>query len=80
MARRRFRFREYLIAPDGAAMPEFGAECVSGEAADCGAESGVMLGLAEVERWIAEHVRDTGHSHYRRTAGEYVTASPGEWS
>ena len=74
-----FRFRNYDIHPDPTAETTYAAECVTGEEADCGAQSGDEIDVTKVDRWIAEHVRDTEHERFRRTVAHYVTATPGEW-
>ncbi|MEE1734038.1 MULTISPECIES: hypothetical protein [Streptomyces] len=76
---RSYRFRTYDISPDPMSETTFAAACVSGDDADCGATSGEQVEKTDVERWIAEHVRDTGHSRYRRTMADYALAEPGEW-
>ncbi|MER0445985.1 hypothetical protein ABR738_15690 [Streptomyces sp. Edi4] len=76
---RRFRFQNYEIQPDPVGETTYAAECVSGDEADCGAQSGEKDETAKVAQWIAEHTRDTGHQRYRRTVADYVTAEPGEW-
>lgn len=74
-----FRFRNYDIHPDPTAVTTCAAECVTGEEADCGAQSGDEFETDKVDQWIAKHVRDTGHQRFRRTAADYATAEPGEW-
>ncbi|AEW92749.1 MULTISPECIES: DUF7848 domain-containing protein [Streptomycetaceae] len=74
-----FRFRNYDIHPDTTAETTYAAECVTGEEADCGAQSGEEVEAAKVDRWIAEHVRNTGHQRFRRTVASFVTAEPGAW-
>ena len=80
---RTFRFRDYVIRSD--ALPTYAAECVTDrepndeDAPECGAASGDLPTTAHVDKWIAGHVRDTGHGNFRRTAVEYASAHPGEW-
>ncbi|WP_329101592.1 DUF7848 domain-containing protein [Streptomyces sp. NBC_01439] len=76
---RTYRFRNYEIRTDPIGEVTFEAECVSGDEANCGAASGDMAEIIDVDRWIAEHVQDTGHSRYRRTAADYALVEPGEW-
>ncbi|MFI5746550.1 hypothetical protein ACIBBE_11515 [Streptomyces sp. NPDC051644] len=76
---RRFRFQNYEIQPDPVGETTYAAECVSGDEADCGAQSGEKGETSNVAQWIAEHARDTGHQRYRRTVADYATAEPGEW-
>jgi hypothetical protein len=74
-----FRFRNYTIMPDSSGLPTYVAVCVSGAEEECGDSSSERTGIAEVDRWIAEHVRDTGHVRFRRTYANYAVAEPGEW-
>ncbi|MEU7153834.1 hypothetical protein AB0B15_38340 [Streptomyces sp. NPDC045456] len=74
-----YRFRNYTITADKAMLPRYQAVCVTGDDADCGADSGSQPSPADVERWIAEHTRDTGHDLYRRAPWEYVRATAGAW-
>ncbi|MGR6971406.1 DUF7848 domain-containing protein [Streptomyces cynarae] len=76
---RSFRFRNYEIRPDTTAETTYAAECVTGDEADCGAQSGEEIDPRQVDRWIAEHVRDTTHGRFRRTTTTYAVAEPGDW-
>ncbi|MFJ1594104.1 hypothetical protein ACIOD0_28230 [Kitasatospora albolonga] len=76
---RSYRFRNYTMTPDPMGETTFAAACVSGDDADCGAASGEQVEQTDVDRWIAERVRDTGHGRYRRTMADYVLAEPGDW-
>jgi len=81
----RYRFRQYGITPDPMTVAEFSAVCVSDlrasdhDSPECGASSGELTDAAAVTRWIAEHLRDTGHPNYRQTTSVGITAEPGEW-
>ncbi|MFJ9901224.1 hypothetical protein ACIQPR_48795 [Streptomyces sp. NPDC091280] len=85
MTTRTFRFRQFEISTqsgvtaDESAEPEFEAVCVSGDEKECGEESGLLADAEHLDRWMAEHTRDTGHRRYRRTYGEYATVEPGAW-
>ncbi|MGV9340589.1 DUF7848 domain-containing protein [Streptomyces sp. NPDC003688] len=79
MARKTYRFRNYAIRSDDTALPTYAAECVTGEEEDCGAHSGEEGDTTQVDRWIAEHVRDTGHQRFKRTAATYAVAEPEAW-
>lgn len=79
MVRARYRLRNYKITPAKTMMPAHQAVCVTGEDADCGADSGDKACAADVERWIAEHTRDTGHGFYRLAQWDYVQTEPGAW-
>ncbi|OCC09543.1 hypothetical protein [Streptomyces sp. PTY087I2] len=74
-----FRFRNYDIRTDDTAEPTYSAECVTGDDADCGARSGEEVERDKLNKWIAEHVRDTGHERFRVTTANYAVATPGEW-
>ncbi|MEH0419022.1 DUF7848 domain-containing protein [Streptomyces sp. B21-083] len=76
MTRRVFRYVPYLIVQDPTAEPEYAARCVSGEESDCGAESGVRQGPADVEEWQRRHTQDTRHTRYRRTFADYAVLEP----
>ncbi|MGX2996344.1 DUF7848 domain-containing protein [Streptomyces sp. JNUCC 64] len=76
--RRVFRYVPFAIAQDPTAEPEYAARCVSGEEADCGAESGACGHPADVEDWLRRHVRDTRHLRYRRTFTDYAALEPEE--
>jgi len=75
----RLRFRDYVVAPDLMAAREFGALCVSGEDADCGARAVESLDNTEVDRWIVTHFRDTGHERFERSITDYAVVQAGEW-
>lgn len=76
------RFREYQVraVADPQALPTFTAVCVTGEDADCGAESGDMHDPDALVHWIAGHFRDTGHAHFERSTRAQVIAEAGPWA
>ncbi|MEU9975937.1 hypothetical protein [Streptomyces sp. NPDC051014] len=74
--RRFFRFVPYLITQDDTAEPEYAAYCVSGDEADCGAESGPCGSPGAVEEWQRRHTRDTRHLRYRRSFTDYAVLEP----
>lgn len=74
--RRTFRYVPYSIVQDTTAMPEYEARCVSGDEAECGAESGPRLDPAEVEEWQRRHTQETRHLRYRRSFGDYAVLEP----
>jgi len=78
MTRRRFRYVPYALVQDPMAEPEYAAHCVSGDEADCGAESGVRHELATVEEWQRRHTQETRHTRYRRTFADYAVMEPRE--
>ena len=74
--RRVFRYVPYVIAQDATAEPEYEARCVSGDEAECGAESGVRSDPAAVEEWQRKHTQETRHPRYRRCFGDYSVLEP----
>lgn len=77
-SRRTYRFRNYNIHADSDSPKLYVAACVTDRESACDAHK-ESTEQAAIDRWIAEHVRDTGHQHFRRTFSELVTATPGEW-
>ncbi len=75
----RYRFRNYTISRDETAAPEYGAVCVTGDDADCGASSGEQVTPEEVEKWLMGHMRETGHKRFRRSFADYADIDPGAW-
>lgn len=76
--RRVFRYVPFTIVQDPTAEPEYAARCVSGEEADCGAESGAWCHPAGVEDWQRRHTQETRHLRYRRTFGDYAVLEPSD--
>jgi hypothetical protein len=76
MTRTVYRFQPFTIRQDTTALPTYEARCVAGEEADCGASSRQETDPAPVERWMAEHTRDTGHFRFRRVFADYADVSP----
>ena len=79
MTTRVFRFVPFTIVQDQAAEPEYFARCVSGDEAECGAESGALPTPRDVEEWQRQHTQDTFHVRYRRVFADYAVleAPPG---
>ncbi|MFB6848214.1 hypothetical protein ACFCXS_25655 [Streptomyces sp. NPDC056373] len=77
MTRALYRFVEYKAVQDPTGELSWSAVCVSGDEADCGESSGEMDEEKAV-RWMAEHTRDTGHTRFRRTFGDYAIITPKE--
>ncbi|WP_055524961.1 hypothetical protein [Streptomyces graminilatus] len=78
MTRRVFRYVAYALVQDPTAYPEYWARCVSGEDADCGAESDTWPGPGEVEEWQRRHTQETRHTRYRRIFADYAVMEPTE--
>ncbi|MGW0825036.1 DUF7848 domain-containing protein [Streptomyces sp. NPDC002845] len=70
--RRVFRYVPYTIVQDALGATEYEARCVSGDEAECGAESGVLHDPADVEEWQRRHTQETRHLRYRRSFGDYA--------
>ncbi|MFG2692165.1 hypothetical protein [Kitasatospora sp. NPDC048407] len=79
MTRAVFRFRNYTMSSDETAAPTYEATCVAGEDTDCGSVSGEHLDPTPVEKWIAEHTRDTTRTRHRRTFSDYTDVQPDQW-
>lgn len=79
MTTRVFRFVPFTIVQDPTAEPEYFARCVSGNEAECGAESGALPTPRDVEEWQRQHTQDTLHVRYRRVFADYAVleAPPG---
>ena len=75
MSRAVYRFVDYVTRQDPTGELSWSAVCVSGDEADCGESSGEADEETAV-KWMAEHTRDTGHKHYRRTFVDYATVEP----
>lgn len=58
------------------ASPTYEAECASGDAVECGAESGPHHGPGPVEEWMRGHAQDTGHRRYLRIYSDYAIMRP----
>ncbi|MEU8888246.1 hypothetical protein [Streptomyces sp. NPDC048442] len=74
------RFVPYGILQDPLAEPEYEAECVSGDEADCSARSGRYPEPEPVETWQLDHTRATGHRRFRRAFHDYALTSPPDGS
>ncbi|WP_229695270.1 hypothetical protein [Streptomyces lacrimifluminis] len=74
--RRTFRYVPFTIVQDATAEPEYATRCVSGDEAECGAESGVRGHPADVEEWQRRHTQETRHARYRRTFADYAVMEP----
>lgn len=76
MSRAVLRFMPYKIREDRTSMPTYGAVCVSGDDADCGAESGQHVDTKPVDTWMARHRAQTGHARYQQVFISYATVEP----
>lgn len=86
MTRRTFHSARFAIERDETSEALYEAECVSGEANGCGAESGPQHGPGPVGEWMRQHARETGHRRYLRIFSDYVVMRsqgelpcPGTW-
>ncbi|MFZ3471478.1 hypothetical protein ACODT4_20835 [Streptomyces sp. 2.9] len=79
---RTFRFQDYTTRQDPASEPEYSAVCVSTdqgddeEAAACIAGSGPVASALSVDNWMRDHLRDTGHRHFRRSFDDFAELLP----
>ncbi len=73
-----FRYVPYAVTRDPLACTEVSARCVSGDEAECGAESAVHVRPDAVTEWVRQHVQQTGHRRYRRSYGQYIVMEPPE--
>ncbi|MGP3947241.1 DUF7848 domain-containing protein [Streptomyces sp. 7N604] len=76
VTRRVFRYVPFTIEQDETAEPEYEARCVSGDEAECGAQSGMHSHPRPVEQWQRRHTQETGHLRYRRDFGDYAVMQP----
>jgi len=66
------RYVDYKIVTDPAGERTWKARCVSGDEADCGAESMVFGGDHAPTKWMAEHTKETGHERFKRIYEDYA--------
>jgi hypothetical protein len=71
-----FRYVPFIIEQDQTAEPEYEARCVSGDDAECGAQSGTYSRPGPVEEWQRRHTQETRHLRYRRNFGDYAVLRP----
>ncbi|SCK50766.1 hypothetical protein [Streptomyces sp. WMMB 322] len=76
MTRRKFRYVPFTIEQDETSEPVYEAECVSGEATECRAESGPQHDPEPVEEWMRKHTQGTGHRRYLRAFSDYAVMRP----
>lgn len=69
-------FVTFKTVVDKSSPAEYGATCVVGTEKDCGAESGIKDEAEDVELWMDEHLKQTGHRRFRRYFSEYVEKTP----
>ncbi|MFE5026329.1 hypothetical protein ACFRAO_24185 [Streptomyces sp. NPDC056656] len=75
MSRAVLRFTPCRISEDRSSMPTYGAVCVSGDDADCGAASGQHVDTKPVDQWMAKHTATTGHDRYQQVFLSYATVA-----
>ncbi|MFB7860567.1 hypothetical protein [Streptomyces sp. NPDC056069] len=71
-----FRFVPYVTQQDPGSEPEYSAECVAGDEEACGAQSGTWDGPETVDDWMREHMKETGHRHFRRSFVDFAELVP----
>ncbi|MFF7477089.1 hypothetical protein [Streptomyces sp. NPDC008092] len=70
------RFVDYETTRDPQGEIIFKARCVSGDEAECGAESEGFDGDEAANMWMAKHTATTGHKRYKRTCEDYALVEP----
>ncbi|WP_456156749.1 DUF7848 domain-containing protein [Streptomyces mirabilis] len=72
MSRATFRYVPFTTSQDPAVEPEYSAYCVVGEAESCGANSGILAGAIAVDDWMRGHMKETGHTEFRRRFDDFA--------
>ncbi|MEC4018456.1 DUF7848 domain-containing protein [Streptomyces sp. H27-D2] len=72
------RYVPFTTIQDLAAVPEYAAECVSGDEKPCGEKSGEHTHPEHVEEWMRRHTQETRHQNYRRTFTDFAIMAPSE--
>lgn len=83
---RHFRFKNFTTRTDPETLPEFSAICHSTDPAHggeddveeslCLASSGGFGSAEEADDWMRQHMRETGHRHFRRSFEDYAELFP----
>ncbi|MFE5673826.1 hypothetical protein ACFQ7B_00450 [Streptomyces erythrochromogenes] len=82
---RTFRFKNFTTREDPETLPEYSAIChstdpqdVEGEAEEalCLDSSGGFATAEEADNWMRQHMRKTGHRHFRRSFEDYAELLP----
>lgn len=78
VAKARYRFRNYTVAPDSTATPIREPVCITDEES-CRWSTGERARPDDVVALMAKHAADTDRRCFRRTLTDYATACPGDW-
>uniref|UniRef100_A0AAU2V6U1 DUF7848 domain-containing protein n=1 Tax=Streptomyces sp. NBC_00003 TaxID=2903608 RepID=A0AAU2V6U1_9ACTN len=70
------RYEKWTTRQDPTVEPEYRARCVSGEERYCTATSGKHLSADEADDWMRDHMRQTGHRHFRRSFDDFAELLP----
>lgn len=71
-----FRFVPYATQQDPMVEPEYSAECVAGDEGACGAQSGTWDAPKSADDWMRDHMKETGHRHFRRSFVDFAELVP----
>ncbi|MGW3057670.1 DUF7848 domain-containing protein [Streptomyces goshikiensis] len=86
---RHFRFQNFTTHTDPEMLPEYSAICHSTdpprddseddvEEALCLDSSGGFESAVEADDWMRQHMRETGHRHFRRSFEDYAELLPSD--
>ncbi|GAA0579651.1 hypothetical protein GCM10010394_05260 [Streptomyces crystallinus] len=67
-----FRYENWTTRQDPTVEPEYRARCVSGDERFCTAASGSFLHAEEADDWMRDHMRQTGHTCFRRSFDDFA--------
>lgn len=76
MTRAVFRYKRYTTRQDQTVEPEYSAHCVAGDEEPCRADSGVRSDANDVDDWMRDHMKDTGHRNFRRRFDDFAELTP----
>lgn len=66
------RWVPFTTRQDPTVEPEWSASCVAGAEEACGAESGTHYNPDDVDDWMRDHMKVTGHMHFRRSFVDFA--------
>lgn len=72
MAAAKLRWVPYTTRQDPTVEPEYSASCVAGAEKPCGAKSKTHDNPTDVDDWMRNHMRQTGHMHFRRRFDDFA--------
>ncbi|MCX5153722.1 hypothetical protein OG914_06820 [Streptomyces sp. NBC_00291] len=71
-----FRFKDFTTRRDPDSLPECWAVCTGEGDEACGAQSDALNDAENVDEWMREHMKNTGHRHFQRTAVDFAELIP----